>query len=248
MDICQHIPTKLYCEDDCISRHRDEIAAFGKNRAFIVTGARSSKLNGSLRDMTEVLDCCGIAYEVFDEVEEDPSVETVMKATKAAISFGADIIIGIGGGSPLDASKAVALMAAHPDKTACHLVHGFEDYDPRLPLICVPTTCGTGSEVTPVSVLTYHDRRTKGSIPFKIYPELSLCDGRYLMYAPHKLVVNTAVDALAHLAESYLHASADEHSRAEAEKGLEIWGSNRKYLEDTQLTPEACTSLMQAAI
>ncbi|MBQ7990040.1 MAG: iron-containing alcohol dehydrogenase [Oscillospiraceae bacterium] len=244
--MCEHIPTEFFCEDGCTAAHRDEIASLG-GRALIVTGGRSSKMNGSLDDMTDVLGKCGIAYSVFDRVEENPSVETVMAGTKAALELGADMIIGIGGGSPLDAAKAVALMAANPDRDAEFLVSGGNGYAHPLPLVCVPTTCGTGSEVTPVSVLTYHDRRTKGSVPFKIYPDIALCDGKYLMYAPHRLIVNTAVDTLGHLTESYLNSAADEHSRSAAEKGFELWQGNRPLLEGEPLTAGGCTALMTAS-
>ena len=223
------MPTRLYAERNCVTNHAAELARLG-TRALIVTGGKSSKNNGSLDDVAAALGKTGCVWSVFDEVEENPSVETVMKAATVGIDMAADFVIGVGGGSPLDAAKAAALMIANPAKGADFLCRGGEPHNAPLPLATVPTTCGTGSEVTGVSVLTYHERRTKGSIPFRIFPQIALCDGKYLAEAPMSLIINTALDALAHLVESRLHSSADTFSLMCAESGLMGWGRHMGLL------------------
>ena len=141
-----YIPTKIYQEEGCVRAHGQELAALG-SRALIVTGKHSSRKNGSLQDAVSVLKEHNIPYLIFDDIEENPSVETVEKAKEAGLSFGADFLIGIGGGSPMDASKAIALWMKHPDQPAGFL-YTKGDTD-SLPVAAIPTTCGTGSEATP---------------------------------------------------------------------------------------------------
>ena len=241
------MPTRLYTGHNCVEAHADELGRLG-TRALIVTGGSSSRKNGALDDVTAVLGKNGYVWEVFDEVEENPSVETVMKAAEMGIRMKADCVIGIGGGSPLDAAKAAALMAANPDKDEVFLCKGGKPYNEPLPVAAIPTTCGTGSEVTAVSVLTYHDRRTKGSIPFKIFPKLALCDGKYLRFAPKTLIINTALDALAHLVESRLCSGADTYSLMCADSGLVCWSKQLDLLRNLhEPTDSELDSLMAAS-
>ena len=100
-----------------------------------------------------------------------------------------------------------------------------------VPLVLIPTTCGTGSEVTGYSILTFHDRKTKGSIPHEIYAQLALIDGKYLETAPRDVLCNTAVDALAHLWESSLCAKATPYSRMCADAGLRTFSQIKNILE-----------------
>ena len=107
------MPTKVYSEENCVLAHSKELAALG-TKAMIVTGRNSAKKTGALTDVTEALKAHGVPHVLFDRVEENPSVETVMEARKIAIDEGVDLFIGIGGGSPMDASKAISLMTAPP--------------------------------------------------------------------------------------------------------------------------------------
>lgn len=222
-----YIPSDIYVEKNCVLNHRQDIIAMGK-RAYIVTGRHSARVNGSLDDVLTVLTEAGISYEIFDEVEENPSVETIVKAAEIGRDFQADYVIGIGGGSPLDASKAIALLIANPEEDGSCL------YETRkldhLPLVAIPTTCGTGSEATPVSVLTNHAKKMKKSIPYKIFPALSLVDGKYLASARKSLIVNTAVDALAHMIESYLNSKSNLYNRLFPEYGMKLWARNKDAL------------------
>ena len=216
-----YTPTLIYSEKNCVRNHSKELAATGK-KAMIITGKKSSRVNGSLDDVISVLKEEGRQYIIFDDVEENPSVETVMRARDIGISEGVDYVIGIGGGSPLDACKAIALMIANPQ---CRENVLFENVMLRyIPVVTVPTTAGTGSEVTPYSILTIHESRTKKSISHKIYPVLALVDYSYLKTASENVTVNTAVDALAHLVESFLNTNSNDLNRIYSEQGLRLFG------------------------
>jgi alcohol dehydrogenase len=223
-----YMPVKLYQEVNCVRNHASEIVSLG-TRAILVTGGSSSKKNGSLSDVEGVLDDSGIPFTLFDGVEQNPSTDTVMKIRDQALTFGADLCIGIGGGSSLDAAKAAALMIKNSDKGIDYLYEKGNPVD-TIPVIEVPTTCGTGSEVTAVSVLTNHKTNTKGSIPYKIFPVLGLADPRYLKSLPLSVLRNTAVDALAHLWESLINVHSDAYSDMTAEAGLKAWALNRDIL------------------
>ena len=212
------MPTLVYEEEECVRNHAVEFARMGR-KALIVTGSRSAKENGSLADVHAALKSCGISSVLFDQVEENPSVETVMKAREIGVEQGVDFVVGIGGGSPMDAAKAIALMIANPGKDETFLDEKVREVK-SLPVICVPTTCGTGSEVTGVAVMTRHQKKTKASMAHKVYPALSLVDSKYLESAPAEVIGNTAIDALAHLVESYINSNATDYSRMFVREGL----------------------------
>ena len=224
-----YVPTDIYVEKDCVKNHAKELLAVGK-RALIVTGHSSAKANGSLNDVTEVLNAGGVAYQIFDEVEENPSTDTVGKGAKIAREFGAEFIIGIGGGSAIDAAKAVAILLVNPSVNADELHKAPSHPLNHAPVVAVPTTCGTGSEATPVAIITNHKINLKKSIPHRIFPVLALVDGKYLASAKKQLIVNTAVDALAHMVESILNVHSNMLNRMCPEYGLKLWGECRNAL------------------
>ncbi len=228
-----YMPTKVYSEPCCVEKHAGELAAFGK-RAMIVTGRNSAKKCGALDDVIAALESSGCSYVVFDRVEENPSMETVMEARNVALAEGVDFFIGIGGGSPMDAAKAISLMTANPQEDAG--VFYTPKVLPYLPVVCIPTTCGTGSETTPYAILTRHALRTKKSISHKIFPALALLDAKYLTTMSRTGLVNTCVDALAHLLESYLNANTNELNRICSREGLVVWGR----FKDRLLAGEPC--------
>jgi len=222
-----YIPTNVYVEKNCVQNHAKDVLALGK-KALIVTGKHSAKANGSLDDVLKILQSGNVPHQIFNEVEENPSVETVARAAEMGKAFAADFVIGIGGGSPIDAAKAIALLMANPNETEACL------YTPKnlkaLPLLAVPTTCGTGTEATPASVLTNRKGGFKKSIAYKIFPTLSLVDGKYLAFAKKELIVNTAVDALAHMVESYLNSQSNVYNRMFPEYGFKLWEQNKDAL------------------
>ena len=224
-----YVPTDIYVEKDCVKNHAKEILAVGK-RALIVTGHSSAKANGSLNDVTEVLNDGGVAYQIFDEVEENPSTDTVGKGAQIARESNADFIIGIGGGSAIDAAKAMALLIVNPGLNADDLHKTPSHPLDHAPVVAVPTTCGTGSEATPVAIITNHKINLKKSIPHRIFPVLALVDGKYLASAKKQLIVNTAVDALSHMVESILNVHSNTLNRMCPEYGLKLWGECKEAL------------------
>jgi alcohol dehydrogenase len=224
-----YVPTDIYVEKDCVKNHAKDLLAVGK-RALIVTGHSSAKANGSLNDVTEVLNNGGVAYQIFDEVEENPSTDTVGKGAQIARDFSADFIIGIGGGSAIDAAKAMAILLVNPGVNADELHKAPAKQLGHAPVVAVPTTCGTGSETTPVAIITNHKINLKKSIPHQIFPVLALVDGKYLASAKKQLIVNTAVDALAHMVESILNVHSNMLNRMCPEYGLKLWGECKKAL------------------
>lgn len=224
-----YVPTDIYVEKDCVKNHAKELIAVGK-RALVVTGHSSAKVNGSLNDVTEVLNAGGVAYKIFDEVEENPSTDTVGKGAQIAREFGAEFIIGIGGGSAIDAAKAMAILLVNPSVNADELHKAPSHPLDHAPVVAVPTTCGTGSEATPVAIITNHKINLKKSIPHRIFPVLALVDGKYLASAKKQLIVNTAVDALAHMVESILNVHSNMLNRMCPEYGLKLWGECKEAL------------------
>lgn len=216
-----YLPTKIYHEKEAVRKHSEEMAHTGK-KALIVTGKTSSKKNGALQDVIDGLKSYHTSYVIYDEITENPSIESVMAAAEIGRKQGTDFVIGIGGGSPLDAAKAIALMIQNRDSSSEVL---YQQANLRaLPVVTVPTTCGTGSEVTPFAILTRDDIKTKQSIAHKIYPVMALVDGKYLKVAPLSIITNTAIDALGHMFESYFNSKATDYSRMLAQYAMEVWG------------------------
>jgi len=239
------MPTLVYYEKDCIKKHSSELASFGK-KALIVTGRHSSRVNGSLAAVEAALKEHNTDYVIFDEIEENPSVETVMKARDFGLLNQVDYVIGIGGGSPMDASKAIALMITNSDLDESVLYKN--EALPCMPVVEVPTTAGTGSEVTPYAILTLHGERTKRSISHKIFPVLALVDHEYLKTAGRSCLVNTAVDALAHLVESFLNTNSNEMNRMYSERGLFTWRKAKDALLNDAMRDVDYQHLMEASV
>ena len=223
-----YMPAKVYSEANCVMNHSSELAALG-TRALIVTGKNSARRCGAFADVTAALEKHGVTWVEFAEVEENPSVETIMRARKVGCKVEADFVIGIGGGSPMDAAKAVALMMKHSGSDWPYLYDKSAETS-TLPIALIPTTAGTGSEVTAVSVLTRHDKKVKGSIPHKIFAQLALIDGKYVSSAPAGVLANTTMDALCHLYESYIHSKATDYSRMCAEQGIRVWARSKDVI------------------
>ncbi len=226
-----YMPVRVFAEENCVAAHAAEICSLGSH-ALLVTGRSSAEKNGSLDDVKTVLENAGIPYEHFNEIEENPSVETVMKATYIGLDEHVDFVIGIGGGSPMDAAKAIALLIQHKEKRASFLYE--KGSDEALPLVLIPTTCGTGSEVTGVSVLTRHDLGTKLSMFHKVFADYALLDGKYLASLPTPVLADTAMDALAHCVESYINTDATVYSRMCADAGLKLWGRSLDVIRGKQ--------------
>ncbi len=242
-----YMPVRVFSGREVVRSHAKDLAKLGK-KALIVTGRHSAKACGVYDDICAALDECRIAHALFDGVEENPSAATVMKARDFGLQEKADFVIGAGGGSPMDAAKAIALMIRHASEGRDYLYSAGADSS-AVPVVCIPTTCGTGSEVTAVSVLTNEVKHTKGSIPHKIFPDLALIDGKYLAGASDQILCNTAFDAFAHLFESWLNADATPVSRLIAEDGIREWKKCLPVLKkEKQPDPDDYDTLMRAAM
>ena len=218
-----HMPTKVVVGDGCIKDNTPLLFGFGK-KVMLVTGRTSAKKNGAQQDMVEALDTVGVEYYVFDEVEQNPSIVTVRRAAKIANELGIEFIVGIGGGSPLDAAKAIALLATN-ELNDTELFSGKYAKKP-LPVIAVPTTAGTGSEVTQYAVLTDDNIKSKSSISCEhSFPVIAFLDAKYMKGLSFRDTVNTAIDALSHCMEGYLCKRASVMSDALALEGMSIIGS-----------------------
>ncbi len=187
-------------------RNFEDIGRFGK-RCLIVTGKSSAKVSGALSDAEALFAKAGIEYEIFDAIEPNPLLSTVHTGGKVAREFGADFLLGIGGGSPLDAAKAVGIFAANPDMEPEDIFTA-----PRkdaLPLLAVPTTAGTGSEVTPYSILTVPSIENKKSVAGDdLFPKVAFLDPDYTKSMPVSVTFSTAVDALSHAVEGFFMKKA----------------------------------------
>ena len=180
-------------------------------------------------DVAAALESEGVPYVLFDEIEENPSVETVLRGRDKARAEGADFFIGIGGGSPMDSAKAISVMTWHGEEDGAYLYEAGAD-STAYPVAEVPTTCGTGSEANGYAVLTVHEQRTKKSIARHVFPHLALADPTYLASLPDGVLRSTAVDALCHLMESILNTNATPYSLMCAETGLRRWSTCKDAL------------------
>lgn len=211
-----------------------DFRALGK-KCLIICGGRSARLCGALADVRDALAAEKIAFSEFDKVEQNPSVETCFAAGELAREMKADFIIGIGGGSPLDAAKAAAYFATNKHLTVDTLYDG-ECREEPLPVVAIPTTAGTGSEVTQYSVLTYHKIQNKKTLKTpKIFPRAALLDAEYTVTLPPSVTNATAVDALCHAVESYLSKGATVVSDAVAEKAIYYMGRGIRALAEGRL-------------
>lgn len=224
------MPTKIVFGKDCIINNSNIFKNTG-TKAMIVTGRNSAKINGSEKDVIFALEKENIEYIIFDEVEENPDVEIVVKAAEIGKKEKVDFVIGIGGGSPMDAAKAISCLVANPDCTEEILL---EEQKKHIPVIEIPTTAGTGSEATPLSVLTFHKQKTKSSINQRIFAECAFLDAKYTESLSPKITNNTAIDALSHIIEGYMAVKSNFFSDIIAEAALKIFKECIPYIENKE--------------
>ena len=220
MDLTSYMPVKLITGSDCVRRSAEQIKALGQC-ALIVTGKNAARLCGALEDVTDTLDANGQRWALFDGIGQNPKLSDCRVAAHTAAAINADFIIGIGGGSALDAAKCVAVLAADPELPQERL-YAFDWPEKPRKIMLVGTTAGTGSEVTKVSVLSTPEGRKKSFHHEDIFAALAFGDARYTLSLPEMTTRSTAVDVLAHCAESYFARNANELSRSYAVRGLRL--------------------------
>ena len=221
MSFSFYMPVKIMGGKSVISKHGDEFKKYGNKCLIIFTGA-SARLCGALGDVCSALENDGIEFELFDKISVNPKTTECYEAGKAARAFGADFIIGIGGGSALDAAKAAAVYAENEDIAPEDIY--LKSVSAPLPVILVGTTAGTGSEVTGVSVLTRENGKKKSVSGENYYAKLALADPLYTYSVPYEVTVSTAVDAFSHAVESLFSNKAEFNSKSYARKAIKpLW-------------------------
>ncbi len=192
---------KIVCEQGGAGRLGEIAGSLGIRRLFLVTDAgliKAGLIEGALASLADA----GIAATVFSEVLADPPEASVRAAVGAACRAEADGVVGFGGGSSLDTAKLVALLAKTPQ--ALPKIYGIGlARGPRLPLIQVPTTAGTGSEVTPISIITTPSHEKKGVVSPLLYPDVALLDSLLTLGLPPAVTAMTGVDAMVHAIEAF---------------------------------------------
>ncbi|EDH6010319.1 iron-containing alcohol dehydrogenase, partial [Salmonella enterica] len=214
----------------------DEVITDGHKRALIVTD-RFLFNNGYADQITSVLKAAGVETEVFFEVEADPTLSVVRKGAELANSFKPDVIIALGGGSPMDAAKIMWVMYEHPETHFEELALRFMDIRKRIykfpkmgvkaKMIAVTTTSGTGSEVTPFAVVT--DDATGQKYPLADYaltPDMAIVDANLVMDMPKSLCAFGGLDAVTHALEAYVSVLASEFSDGQALQALKLLKEN----------------------
>lgn len=201
-----------------------ELKKLGGSKVLIVTD-KGVEGAGALAPVLEGLASAGVSYVVYNGVEPNPSIRCVMEAAALYKSEGCDCLLGIGGGSSMDTSKITGAVLSNPDMDirAMEGVGKFPNAIP--PLAAIPTTCGTGAEVTPTGVITDTDRHYKIPVMHShLYPKVSLVDGSMLTKLPGKVVAATGMDALCHALESYTNLNTNPISDALDLKAISMIG------------------------
>ncbi|HOO25587.1 MAG TPA: iron-containing alcohol dehydrogenase [Clostridiales bacterium] len=233
MDFDFFMPARVISGKNALLNNGDALASLGK-RCLLVTGGKSAKVSGALDDAVSALVKQGIVYDIYDKIGPNPLISACHEAGEKARAFGADFILGIGGGSPLDAAKAVAVYAANEDLEPANIFLQ-KPKNPPLPLALVGTTAGTGSEVTGVSVLTVDETGRKRSITGpNCYAKISFADPKYTYSVPYATTVSTALDAFSHALESFFTPKAVGLTKCVAQKALEVLWPALLYLEKNE--------------
>jgi alcohol dehydrogenase class IV len=216
------LPRDLYWGENAI----EELKCLkGRSKAIIVTGGSSMQKYGFLDKLERILKEAGLETKRFEGVEPDPSIETVMAGAKAMQEYQPDVIVSIGGGSPIDAAKAMWVFYEHPGLT-------FEDIKtpfsmPRLRqkaiFVAIPSTSGTATEVTAFSVITDYSTKIKYPLAdFEITPDIAIIDSSLAYTMPKILTAHTGMDALTHAVEAYVASARSSFSDPLAMEAIQM--------------------------
>jgi acetaldehyde dehydrogenase/alcohol dehydrogenase len=233
-----NVPSKIYLKAGSLPLALRDLK--GRRRAFVVTDKPLFDLHYTDR-VTGVLDELQIDHEVFSDVEPDPSLATVQRGLAAMNLFKPDVIIAMGGGSPMDAAKIMWLMYEHPEVEFEGLALRFMDIRKRIyefpklgkkaMMVAIPTTSGTGSEVTPFAVVTDHRSGVKYPIAdYELTPDMAIVDAELVLTMPPQLAAYSGIDALTHAIEAMVSVLSTEYTNAMA---LEAMRLLFKYLPDS---------------
>ena len=230
------VPSKIYFKRGATDLALRELE--GKKRAFIVTD-RFLFNSGAVDTITKVLDEIGIEHEVFFDVKPDPTLSTINQALTILRPFEPDVIIALGGGSPMDAAKIMWLMYEQPDTNFEDIAMRFMDIRKRICaipdlgkkaiMVAIPTTSGTGSEVTPFSIITDEEAQVKYAIAdYALTPNMAIVDPNFVDSMPKGLTSASGIDALVHSIEAYVSCMATNFTNSNALEAIKLVF---KYLE-----------------
>ena len=224
------IPKKVYFKYGCLTTALEDLR--GRKKAFIVTD-KFLYSSGILADLLQKLESMNIAADVFADVEPDPTIQLARKGLDRINSFQPDIIIAVGGGSPIDAAKIMWLMYEHPEIKFEDVAMRFMDIRKRIvalpalgtkaTMVAVPTTSGTGSEVTPFAVIT--DAETGNKYPLADYaltPDMAIIDTQLTMKMPKKLTAYSGIDALTHALEARVSVMGSDYTNSMAMEAAKL--------------------------
>ena len=226
-------PEKIYIKRGCLPEALDELKAVNpRKRAFIVTD-RFLYGNGYTKPITDKLNEIGISYTVFSEVEPDPTLNIAKKGAEQMTNFAPDVIIAVGGGSAMDAAKIMWVLYEHPDADFTDMAMRFSDIRKRIYtfpkigkktyFIAVPTSAGTGSEVTPFAVITDSDTGIKYPLAdYELMPNMAIVDTDLQMSAPKGLTAASGIDAISHGMEAFASMLATDYTDSLALRSLKI--------------------------
>lgn len=219
----------------------------GGSHAFIISGPHLAKM-GLVEKAADYLKTVDIKTDAFTEIEANPSVATVEKATEKFKESGADFIVAFGGGSPMDVAKAVGVVAKYggsiTEYEGAHKVPGS-----IIPLIAIPTTAGTGSEVTAFSVITDHSRDYKLTVfSYELLPAYAILDAELITTAPASVAAACGIDAFIHAEEAYISTASSPFSDAMAEKAMALIGKNIRRFVANRGDMEAAEAMMVGSL
>ena len=224
-------PEKVYIKKGCLPVALDELkTVMGKKRAFIVTDSFLYK-NGYAKPITDKLDEMGIAHACFFDVAPDPTLECAIRGAEQMRAFEPDVIIALGGGSAMDAGKIMWVLYEHPEADFMDMAMRFVDIRKRIYtfpkmgekayFVAVPTSAGTGSEVTPFAVITDEKSGTKYPLAdYELLPNMAIIDTDFHMSAPKGLTSASGIDAVSHALEAYASVMATDYTDGLALKAL----------------------------
>lgn len=224
------LPQSIYFRRGCLPVALEDLA--GKRRCLIVTGAYLFE-HGFVDEPIRLLKKMGMEVEVFFEVPADPTLAVVRKGAELAHAFQPDVIMALGGGSPMDAAKIIWVMYEHPEVHFAELALRFMDIRKRIyrfpklgqkaMMVAVPTTSGTGSEVTPFAVVTDETTGVKYPIAdYELTPNMAIVDANLVMDMPKSLTAFGGIDAVVHALEAYVSVMANEYSDPQALQALKL--------------------------
>ncbi|WP_094751497.1 bifunctional acetaldehyde-CoA/alcohol dehydrogenase [Psychromonas sp. CD1] len=224
------LPKSIYFRRGCLPIAMTDLA--DKKRAMIVTDGFLFA-NGYVDNLVDILKSQGTQVEIFHEVKADPTLSIIKKGAEALNAFNPDVILAVGGGSPMDAAKIMWVLYEHPETNFEDLAMRFMDIRKRIykfpkmgikaDLVCITTTSGTGSEVTPFAVVT--DDKTGKKYPladYELTPTMAVIDANLVMDMPKSLCAFGGYDAVTHAIEAYVSILANEYSDGQALQALKI--------------------------